>query len=248
MCRDSIIPVTTSGGGEGDYNNVGLCLLAGDRERLVTVTGREEVLYTDPNKVVAALDLEVTSQKKRVSKSFMLIRFFNLAHYNMQCMLCILDLTLCISIPHGRSRNDCYNACTHMDNTPEHCTLTSVYSAHCTHTHVQSSEGYYNLATPGSKVSVVPLPRLGGVVPPSLPAAVDDEDYMNEAPEGIFHTYSNQRELLEQVVYSAVHNYTYNMLYILHFLACKLLAVNLQGITQTFSSVAKSLSLPYTRR
>ena len=65
-------------------------------------------------------------------------------------------------------------------------------------THAQSNEGYYNLATPGSEGSAVPLPRLGGVVPPSA-KLVDDEDYMNDAPEGMFHTYSNQKELLQQV-------------------------------------------------
>ena len=49
--------------------------------------------------------------------------------------------------------------------------------------------------------SAVPLPRTGGVVPPSLPPSdlADSEDYMNEEPEGVFHTYSNHKELLEQV-------------------------------------------------
>ena len=52
----------------------------------------------------------------------------------------------------------------------------------------------------------VPLPRLGGVVPPPSEAAVNDEDYMNEDPEGIFHTYSNQKELLEQVLAYRTHS------------------------------------------
>lgn len=41
----------------------------------------------------------------------------------------------------------------------------------------------------------------GGVVPPPSAgmSAADDEDYMNQEPEGVFHTYSNQKELLEQV-------------------------------------------------
>lgn len=50
------------------------------------------------------------------------------------------------------------------------------------------------------------MPKGSGVVPPlpsgavaAAAAAVDDEDYMNQEPEGVFHTYSNQKELLEQV-------------------------------------------------
>ena len=50
--------------------------------------------------------------------------------------------------------------------------------------------------------SAVPMPRSGGVVPPpSSGATIQDEDYMNELPEGMFHTYSNHKELLEQVTY-----------------------------------------------
>ena len=58
-------------------------------------------------------------------------------------------------------------------------------------------------------ISVVPLPKVGGIVPPPPPSSssggggggvlIDDEDYMNEIPEGVFHTYSNHKELLEQV-------------------------------------------------
>ena len=67
---------------------------------------------------------------------------------------------------------------------------------------LQSGSGYYNLAVPGQdKAAPVPMPRLGGVVPPppSSGILVEDEDYMNEVPEGVFHTYSNHKELLEQV-------------------------------------------------
>ena len=52
--------------------------------------------------------------------------------------------------------------------------------------------------------SVVPMPQGSGVVPPlssgaAAAAVIDNEDYMNQEPEGMFHTYSNQKELLEQV-------------------------------------------------
>ena len=72
MCivyRDSIIPVA-GGAIEADYNNVGLSLMGDmgeDRGRLPSLTGKEEDLYTAPNKVVAALNLEVTGHKRRVS-------------------------------------------------------------------------------------------------------------------------------------------------------------------------------------
>ena len=67
--RDSIIPV---GGGTGsaDYNNVGpegLSLSGEEKERSSTVAGQEEALYTNPNKVVATLNLEVGSSKRAVS-------------------------------------------------------------------------------------------------------------------------------------------------------------------------------------
>jgi tensin len=65
---------------------------------------------------------------------------------------------------------------------------------------------YYNVAMPGQKTirgrgkSVVPLPKAGGVVPPLLSGAMlESEDYMNEGSEGMFHTYSNHKELLEQL-------------------------------------------------
>ena len=52
----------------------------------------------------------------------------------------------------------------------------------------------------GRGKSVVPLPKAGGVVPPLLSGAMlESEDYMNEGSEGMFHTYSNHKELLEQV-------------------------------------------------
>ena len=48
--------------------------------------------------------------------------------------------------------------------------------------------------------TIVPMPKAGGVVPPLLSEArLESEDYMNEVPEGMFHTYSNHKELLEQV-------------------------------------------------
>lgn len=47
---------------------------------------------------------------------------------------------------------------------------------------------------------IVPMPKAGGVVPPlQSEAKLESEDYMNEVPEGMFHTYSNHKELLEQV-------------------------------------------------
>ena len=71
FCRDSIIPVSSSGGGgvrsEGDYDNVDLSLPDEDRSRLITVTGKEEALYTNPELAVAALNLEVKGHKKNVS-------------------------------------------------------------------------------------------------------------------------------------------------------------------------------------
>ena len=71
----------------------------------------------------------------------------------------------------------------------------------------QLGRSYYNVPPmgPGSGAggggrSVVPLPK-GGVIPPPSSGATDeeDEDYMNQEPEGMFHTYSNHKELLEQV-------------------------------------------------
>ena len=53
--------------------------------------------------------------------------------------------------------------------------------------------------------SAVPLPQPGGVVPPPPGELGDSEDYMNEEPEGVFHTYSNHKELLEQVRTPIVH-------------------------------------------
>ena len=86
------------------------------------------------------------------------------------------------------------------------CTYTAPspkYDSHThTHTHTQSGGGYYNVPMP-NRDSVVPLPKVGGIVPPQASSlsglAIDDEDYMNEIPEGVFHTYSNHKELLEQV-------------------------------------------------
>ena len=67
-CRDSIIPVASGGSrGDGDYNNVGLSVSNEDRSRLTTVTGKEEALYTNPEMVIAALNLEVKGHQKRVS-------------------------------------------------------------------------------------------------------------------------------------------------------------------------------------
>lgn len=69
--RDSIIPVGT-GAGSADYNNIGpdgLSLSREERERLSTVTGQEEALYTNPNNVVATLNLEVRSNNRAVSNS-----------------------------------------------------------------------------------------------------------------------------------------------------------------------------------
>ena len=67
--RDSIIPV---GGGAGavDYNNVSpnrLSLLREERERLATFAGQEEALYTNPEKIVATLNLEVQKKNRAVS-------------------------------------------------------------------------------------------------------------------------------------------------------------------------------------
>ena len=71
----------------------------------------------------------------------------------------------------------------------------------------QLGRSYYNVPPmgPGSGAggggrSVVPLPK-GGVVPPPSSGETfeEDEDYMNQEPEGMFHTYSNHKELLEQV-------------------------------------------------
>ena len=53
--------------------------------------------------------------------------------------------------------------------------------------------------TPAVKKSPVPAPKLAGVVRTHSPPLEDSEDYMNEDPEGIFHTYHNQKELLEQL-------------------------------------------------
>jgi hypothetical protein len=58
------------------------------------------------------------------------------------------------------------------------------------------------------KKTVVPKPKLRSVIPPKpegvIPSRMsgelmESEDYMNEVPEGVFHTYSNHKELLEQV-------------------------------------------------
>jgi hypothetical protein len=58
------------------------------------------------------------------------------------------------------------------------------------------------------KKTVVPKPKLRSVIPPKpegvIPSRMsgelmESEDYMNEVPEGVFHTYSNHKELLEQL-------------------------------------------------
>ena len=64
---------------------------------------------------------------------------------------------------------------------------------------MQFGSNYYNLAMSGGAAGdkiAVPLPKPGGVV---RPPSGDSEDYMNEEPQGVFHTYSNHKELLEQV-------------------------------------------------
>ena len=51
-----------------DYNNMdALSLSEEERRRLASVSGQEEALYTNPDKVVAALNLEVKSDKRGVS-------------------------------------------------------------------------------------------------------------------------------------------------------------------------------------
>jgi hypothetical protein len=133
--RDSIIPA----GGRADdvsYNSVG----AESRECLLTVAGQEEALYTNTDKVIVALDLEVKHNKGE---------YYNLA-------------------------------------------LADV------------GEG----AGLACKKTVVPKPKLRSVIPPKpegvIPSRMsgelmESEDYMNEVPEGVFHTYSNHKELLEQL-------------------------------------------------
>ena len=59
-CRDSIIQVTV---GESDYNN----LEQGSEQLTAAVAGQEEALYTNPEKVVAALNLEVQGTRRKVS-------------------------------------------------------------------------------------------------------------------------------------------------------------------------------------
>lgn len=60
---------------------------------------------------------------------------------------------------------------------------------------LQLPTAYYNIAVQVQKKAAVPL-----LPPPSSSGEGDDgEDYMNEEPEGVFHIYSNQKELLAQV-------------------------------------------------
>ena len=70
-----------------------------------------------------------------------------------------------------------------------------------------SRRAYYNVPVPGgarpaAMRGVAADPKAQGVVVLSSAASAetgDSEDYMNEDPEGLFHTYHNHKELLEQV-------------------------------------------------
>lgn len=71
-CRDSIIPVEGGTSCEPDYNNINVspaALASSDEERdhQATIAGQEEALYTNPEDVISALDLEVKGDKRQVS-------------------------------------------------------------------------------------------------------------------------------------------------------------------------------------
>ena len=71
-CRDSIIPVAGGVISEPDYNNVGpggFSSSGEERGRMASLAGQEEALYTNPDKVVAALNLEVSVQSRGKSVS-----------------------------------------------------------------------------------------------------------------------------------------------------------------------------------
>ena len=74
--RESIIPIMSGSALEPDYRNVskeefsGKGAGPGERERQGSVMGKEEVLYTDPTKVVAALNLEVKGHDKQVCSQY----------------------------------------------------------------------------------------------------------------------------------------------------------------------------------
>ena len=68
--RDSIIHV--AGAPEPDYNNIPVSaavLASSDEERdhQATIAGQEEALYTNPEDVISALNLEVKGDKRHVS-------------------------------------------------------------------------------------------------------------------------------------------------------------------------------------
>lgn len=70
--RDSIIHVAGGSTAEPDYNNLKISpavLAASDEERdpLATVAGQEEALYTNPEDVIPALNLEVKGDQRQVN-------------------------------------------------------------------------------------------------------------------------------------------------------------------------------------
>jgi hypothetical protein len=110
----------------------------------------------------------------------------------------------------GRADDVSYNS---VGAESRECLLTVAGQEEALYT---NTDKYYNLALAdvgegaglACKKTVVPKPKLRSVIPPKpegvIPSRMsgelmESEDYMNEVPEGVFHTYSNHKELLEQL-------------------------------------------------